>query len=427
MSGFNFNFQVESFGLGLGAGWATAYALYRARNAITSARDSMQTGARRAQEFATRSADARYLNDLLKYIARDHLAGTRIGLKDVVVEPRFLKVAEPATPDEEKIVKDVFHVVPVIADYPYLHAPYNIETLAIEDLDNGDRALVLLGTPGSGRTTALHTIALWSLGQVDFTPSKDAVQQQLEEEERMIENEEDRARSYADRVQAEQRARDALEGDEESPQPEDVAATQGLPFRQLTPIYAHMSDIRPDLRGFAREFGRQVDPAEPLVRAVQQTVSARTAHAIPRNIYERLREGRALVLLDGFDEIPAAQQDACLLWLQAFLDEYDNNFIIVTASVRGYGPLQKSGFVPVFLRPWHDLQADALADRWAEHWGTISGQRRRSAEAVDAGTVKRLKARSRGLTPFEQTVRAWAIYQSPEQTHLQDWMQNYFR
>jgi HEAT repeat protein len=423
MSGFNFNFSPENFGLGLIAGWGSAYALYRARNLIQETRESITGSARRTREFAARSADAAYLKDILKFIQQDHLAGSAVDLAELVVEPRFLPARPLVAPREEDIVPDVYYVIPQVHDYPYLHAPYNLETLSIEDLDNGDRQLAILGLPGSGRTTALHAIALWSMGEVNFEPPKDQVQLQLEEEERSAaESKAESARRYTERVRVEDLAEEALadKGGVEL-EGQRTGRRSGLPFRQLTPMYTHLANVQVD----AGEFGRNVDPAEPLVRALQSYVGYATRLKIPRNIYKRLEEGKVLLLLDGLDEIPAERQPAILEWLRQFQQTYSNNFIIVTGSPRGYGGLLKAGYTPVFLSPFDDRQTDDLAVFLANNWGALSGERRRRNVVMDDETIQQVKAKARRYSPNELMLRAWCLYHNPAHTDVSQWFDHW--
>ena len=58
-------FDAENFGVGLLIGWATAYGVYRARNEIREVWENINKGAETVQNSATRSADSRYISDLI--------------------------------------------------------------------------------------------------------------------------------------------------------------------------------------------------------------------------------------------------------------------------------------------------------------------------------------------------------------------------
>jgi hypothetical protein len=421
MSNFNFNFSPENFGFGLLVGWGTAYVAYRARHLISEAREGLNSQASKAREFAVRSADAGYINDLVKLIEKDHLAGNRVHLSDIIIEPRFIKSADILAPKEEPIVPNVFEFIPQVHDYPHLYTPYNIPTFSIADLDNGDRSIALLGLPGSGRTTALYAIALWSLGNVEFVPPKDKIQTRLEEEERShLKHREESARRYLDRVRVEDMTAQTRAEKGSVAQIQEHAPT-GKSFRHLTPFYTHLANINVS----ASEFGRSVDPAEPLVRALQSYVTYNTRMKMARNVYQRLADGHALILLDGLDELPQNEREQKLDWLRHFREIYGHNFIIVTDSVRGHGGTLQAGYTPVYIRPWHQMQRDAFFNTWESQWKKIAKSKRGSSTDVDSETLRKAKAKSYAYNPFELTLRTWNLFDSPTQGELHHWIDNY--
>ncbi len=160
-------FNGQSFGVGLLAGWLSAYVIYRSRHQIKALREAAGQGAQNVQKSATRSADSRYISDLIERCETSHIAGQFVKLSSVLVEPRFLPAPEFASPSED-LAYNIYRVVPTIHDHPYLHAPYQVQTLSIDDLALGDHAIALLGLPGSGRTTALQAIALHALNRIRF-------------------------------------------------------------------------------------------------------------------------------------------------------------------------------------------------------------------------------------------------------------------
>ncbi|MDX2076082.1 MAG: hypothetical protein SFZ02_06600 [bacterium] len=403
-----------NFGLGVLTGWGTAYALYRARHLLSGATESVTQRASNAQEFAKRTADARYIGDLIKFIQKDHIAGGVLPLTDVVIEPKFVPAPPLLAPRDEDLVRDVFRVVPIVADYPYLHAPYNTPTMTISDLNNGAKTIVLLGEAGSGRTTALHTIALWSLGVVKFDPPVDVVQERLNQEIK-FKSEAEHAKGYKDRMTIEDQAKDTIEKSKAGENQSAPKMAKNLSFKQLTPMYVHCANIAL----FIEELGREIDPAEPLVRAMQTYVGNITSKTMPRNIYERLSEGKGLLLLDGFDELPIPHQALVSTWLEAFLAQYSENFVIITSGTQGYGQLMHIGFSPVFLRPFNDTAINSLIDKWASHWNKVA---RRKSD-IPAVTLERVKDRNRAYTPLELTAKIWAMFDSPERENLSDWLQ----
>nr|MBA3872756.1 hypothetical protein [Anaerolineae bacterium] len=363
-------FDVENFGLGLLAGWATAYGVYRARHLISSAIQSVNQQASSAQGYATQSSDSRYVNNIIRLAQRNHIATTAANLTDILIEPRFLTAPPLAAPLEDVVTHSIFHVVPHTPDMPALQAPYNVQTLSIDELSTGDRALALLATPGSGRTTALMAITLRALGRAQFKKPIDRVQQKLDAEEAALDDKK-RAVRIKERVLLEQRAKERLA--EERGMTIDSQNDASIPlFNRLMPVYVHLSDIRAD----EATFGKEIDPAEPLVRAVQRQLGRVAASTTPRNLYTRLNNGQALLMIDGYDELAPQEQEAQIEWLKAFISAYRQNFFIITGSPEQHGVLtQEIGLTPVYLRPWSDVDREQAVDNWAAVWSRTGGRR----------------------------------------------------
>lgn len=396
-------FDLENFGVGLLAGWASAYGVYRARFFIQNTVQSFGKGAQRVQYSATRSADSRYINDLIEQAETTHLVGKQVKLSEIVVEPRFLPPDVFTVPVDDEPYASPYKIVPNIPDHPYLQAPFSLETLSIDDLATGNNAIALLGLPGSGRTTALMTIALHSLGRVRFHATPDKVQQRLDSEESKL-AEKERAVRVKERVLMEQRARERLESETgltfETAKDEDAKSTIPL-FNRLMPVYVHFADLNLT----SNMFTGAIDPAEPIVKAIQDTVRRVTASTIPRNLYSRLTKGQVLLLLDGFDELLEAEQTAALDWLRGFMELYKQNFVIVVGPATGYSKLTRLGITPVFLRPWSDLDADTLVARFTDTWGKINKGRGR--KNLPEEVLQRAKANNRALSTTEVVLKVW--------------------
>jgi HEAT repeat protein len=418
-------FDFQNFGLGLLTGWATGYGVYRARHLITRTVQSVSQQASSAQNYATQSADNRYINDLISMAESSHIAGRFAKLSDIIIEPRF--IASPPLPmpaDEDDVTHDVFHVVPLIHDFPYLHAPYNIETLSIDDLGTGERKLALLARPGSGRTTALLAIALKSLGHITFEAPSDKIQQRLEAEEAKL-SDKQRAVRIQERLTIEQRAKERLaeERGVTFDAGNDPNSKSALPlFNRLMPVYVHLADVDPQ----NPEFSNDVDPAEPLVRAIQRQVGRITASTLPRKLYRRLSQGQVLLLVDGYDDLPEVDRVRQSAWLQALMTQYPDNFFIVAGPINGYGGLLRLGLTPVFLRPWMELDSHRAADKWAEAWPRISGTRRNQAARPDMAAVDLNKTNNRALSQFDFTLKIWANYaKDTEAVGFEGWLRSY--
>lgn len=428
-----FNLNPQSFGLGFGAGVLTGVAGlqgWRAYQRWRDARAEIETLRERQEAqhgdgsgqrpYALRVREQRrYVRDLERLAQSSHLMGTRQPLLDILVEPRFIRV-EPLVrdPNSDEDEPSIFEAVPRVPDYPALHAPYNLPTIGIEDLGKGERAVVILGDAGSGRTTALMAIALWSMGLAQFNPPPDVVMQRIEAEESKL-SQKDRAERIKRNSEAAAKARERFrrlraqargEVVEEQTDLDELESGPTLPFlRQQVPIYIHLNNLRVRQGGF----GSRIDPAEPLVRAAQVQLRRYTRIQSPRGLYRLLTTGRAVVLIDGLDDVPEAELTEKWTWLTAFMEQYRENMIILTAPTMGYQRCVDLGFVPVHLRPWTDPSIAEQASVWGKGWSTLSGL----SETPSESDIETMQQTNRARTPLEIAVRLLSRYGQQLEDH----------
>ncbi len=391
--------DVENVGLGLLAGWGSAYLVYRSRHGIRRVIDAARGGAAQATDAATQSADRRYISDLVARADASGILGPRVPLTSLLIEPRFIPMrpVESAFAGGEAL--DLYAGIPLTHDFPALYAPYNLDSVTLDELSTGSTALALLGRPGSGRTTALWAIALHALGRLKFTHAPDKVQARLDREEAAL-SEKERAVRVKERIMTEQRARERLASERAELAPQDIeqTAASGLRLHQRVPVYVHLAELLAQTADFAGG----ADPAEPLVRAVQASVGRVTASIIPREMYSWLSRGLVLALVDGYDELVEEDKMRALGWLRAFRAQYTGSFIIVAGGVSGSGSLLDLGLTPIYLRPWQDVDVNDAVERLA---AAPPPDRKAKADPPSEAALALARANTRALTAAEVTLK----------------------
>jgi len=414
-------FDLPSFLIGFVSAAVIGLVLYRFRAQIVGVRRSAATGAGSTRRFLSNSAETRYFDEIVKVANRYHIAGDKVSLSDVYVEPRFISAITPVDMDDTNQVGSIFHVVPLIHDLPALYSAYNINTLSISDLQTGDRHLALLGVAGSGKSSALAIMALYARSAITLESLENMAEQvQLEEDKDLSETEraERRKRRHDDEERALSQLRTTQTRTAEANERLNLSARTAVNFSQLMPILVHLRDIDLSPEGYGSSGGgadKVIDPAEPLVRAVTRRFSAIAASTVPRVVYHRLSVGGCLVLLDGFDELNPAQQSEKLTWLAQFKALYGENVIVVAGPIEGYDALLNAGFTPLVVRPWSENEFERLITRWADAWPTIAGSARRPAPMPDDKLLKRTRSGNRGRTPLDVTLKTWAAFTGDEQ------------
>jgi HEAT repeat protein len=130
---------------------------------------------------------------------------------------------------------------------------------------------------------------------------------------------------------------------------------------EMLPLYAHLAEL-----SLEPESGDDDTAVEtPLLEAVQRRAGTLTADALPGLLRRSLEEGRAVILLDGWDEIAPIDRQDYTRWLDEMVGSFPESKFIVAAPPIGYGPLLSLGFVAMHLRPWQAEEVTELLQKWA--------------------------------------------------------------
>jgi len=155
------------------------------------------------------------------------------------------------------------------------------------------------------------------------------------------------------------------------------------------------------LRDFARSLG-DTPPcrAEPrhLWNFIEERLGAQNMDSAAEPIRQALEDGRALVLLDGLDEVPGTSQRIFVRDAVArFVDHYQDNHFLVTCRILSYQPpatsdtpdLRLPDFSAFELAPFDEEKIDRFISAWYGELSTagIGAVRQEDAE----GLAKRLQ------------------------------------
>ncbi|TVQ07395.1 MAG: NACHT domain-containing protein [Leptolyngbya sp. DLM2.Bin27] len=78
-----------------------------------------------------------------------------------------------------------------------------------------------------------------------------------------------------------------------------------------------------------------------------------------------LNRGQALVMLDGFDEIPAAKRPQVSRWITTQMEDYDQSVFLLTSRPKGYeNYTAKRPTIPIYINPFNVDQQARFIQRW---------------------------------------------------------------
>lgn len=346
---FGMQFDLPEFIVGLVSGVVLVWFVTRFRPIANWLLEVTQELTSRARETFTAGAQDRYKVELIERAETLHATRSFFALQEVVIPPRILAPSPPTDPEsEEAHDAGALSVLPNLPDTTYLSAVYGAPSLLLTTAVRQGHDMLLSGPLGSGKTTALCYLAL--------------------------------------------------------------AATRGR-FKHESgdpyfPILVHAAELMVD----------PVDPEPPLddlVAAVQSSASAGLKPRLPGYLRQNLSEAKGLVLVDGLDELTEEEIQPVADWLRRLRSEHPTVQIVAAGPVRAYDGLVKAGLAPVTIAPWTDIDQRHYLNRWGSAWKehVAPHLNRSQLEEIDPSLITGwLAGTSRGLTPLELTLRAWAAY-----------------
>ncbi len=276
-------------------------------------------------------------------------------------------IDEPMVDPGQEPEPDLTLVVPATPDFPDLGALYQTPSYTLRDLARAPRNLIIVGKPGAGKSTLLA-----QLGSLAA--------------ESNISNE--------------------------------VFAAP------ILPVMIHAGDLELPI-------AEKIDAAQPLVDAASARLSAITASAFPSFIKNILKEGKALILLDGFDDLPPAQQALVIEWLRNFKATYGKNRLIATGPLAGFAPFLSLDFVPVVMGGWSTEMFRVLVDKWVAAWPAVlaAQKRRKRDDDLDPALVAGwLTGGTGGRNALDVTLKIWTgLAGDAEGPRPADWFETYIK
>ncbi len=215
---------------------------------------------------------------------------------------------------------------------------------------NREKRFVLLGDPGSGKSTFAHYLALCMAGQ------------ELGKEEANLESL---------RRPLPQEERERKEGDEPKPQPWDHGA--------LLPVLVVLRDLA--ARGLPEEgLKADGDTLWEFIRSELPDTQRSSAEALK----QELQENGGLLLLDGLDEVPEAdkRREQVKDAVQGFAADFPRLRILVTSRPYAYQKQawKMTGFAEAVIAPFNRPQMRFFVDNWYRHAAALERLQKSEAQ-----------------------------------------------
>jgi len=178
-------------------------------------------------------------------------------------------------------------------------------------------------------------------------------------------------------------------------------------LKNVVPFLFHIANLRLPI----------ADPNNalaPIIESAAENVSMLDAGRMPNFIQNTFKNGEALLLIDGYDEIAPETQQIVVDYLKTIVKNYPKTRIITTGAPEYLDGLIGLGFVPLSLMTWSNQENDKFISQWGELWSqtvAMEAWAQTGPEQVDPMLLNVwLSADNSNLTPLELTLKAWGAY-----------------
>ena len=176
---------------------------------------------------------------------------------------------------------------------------------------------------------------------------------------------------------------------------------------EMVPILIHAADLNLPVSD-------SKEPLNPIIDIVSGHMPLFDQGRMPAFLQYAFRQGTALLLLDGFDELAPAAQKQASDYLKILLGAHPKARIVTTAIPEQMDGLLTLGFAPLALTSWNTTAQQTFVRKWGELWTrfvTTEAWAQTSVQSVDPFLIEAwLNLGMPLLTPFELTLKVWAAF-----------------
>jgi len=155
------------------------------------------------------------------------------------------------------------------------------------------------------------------------------------------------------------------------------------------------------------------EPLNPVIDLIAEKAPVLDLTRIPDFVRKTFFEGRALLLLDGTDELTPDGLKNAVEFIKAVKRAYPKTRMVTTASSEFLDGLVTLNFIPFALAAWNAKQRRKFLEKWGDLWTNFVAVESwvQTSEQVDPLLLNGwLDGENCSLTPLELTLKAWGAY-----------------
>jgi HEAT repeat protein len=174
---------------------------------------------------------------------------------------------------------------------------------------------------------------------------------------------------------------------------------------EYLPVYTHVADLFPESRFNNQALDHLIDG----VRTYADSISRNRLESLLR---QTMQARRALLLIDGLDEVPPEFHQEVVGFLKDLIQEYPNLRMVIATSPENFSGLVELGLVPVAMSDWNEKQYLLFIRKWSRSWFRyIRPKIQEDIEQIDPRLLNAwMLAENPVISPFDATMKAWAVF-----------------
>ncbi len=181
---------------------------------------------------------------------------------------------------------------------------------------------------------------------------------------------------------------------------------EGLP-ENILPFLVHVADL-------VLPLSKEGHPLEPLIDCFSEEMPLTDRGRFPQFVRQVFTAGRALVLLDGTDELTPDGLKPVVEFIRALKRAYPRTRMVTTALPEYLDGLVTLNFIPLTLATWDAERRAQFLQKWGDLWSryvAVEAWAQNISPPVDPLLLNNwLMADTMLLTPLELTLKTWGAY-----------------
>jgi HEAT repeat protein len=183
-------------------------------------------------------------------------------------------------------------------------------------------------------------------------------------------------------------------------------AQQTEHLKSYLPVFIHISDLD------------NPPNAQDLINSISEIISEQASvfdsGRMPKFIRSVFEDGRALLLVDGMDELAPDSMRQLTESFKPLIKNYPKTKIVIATSAEYIDGLASLGFSPLVVLPWGPDQQTEFLEKWSSLWTSyVSNEAwaQSTISSIDPLLLNQwLKTEVSNLTPLEFTLKTWSVY-----------------